>query len=164
MDYSSGLDYYTTDYEYDITNVHVYPNQTQYFKLTQFLAYSANERNSQTIRRRARHRRHQRPNLGYKSQNIFLKSLTKVSTMPNFWIIIVSSKSMKWWVNCHWEFATIRVMNFKFKIEWPSLSETMSLLARKIVTSGIFSVRFTQTSYLRVRSNKEFCRTLLLTS
>ena len=48
-------------YEYDIDDVFVYPNQTQYFKLRQFLAYSANERNMQTIHRR--HQRHRRSNL-----------------------------------------------------------------------------------------------------
>ena len=57
------IDYYTNDYEYDITDVFVYPNQTQYFKLNQFLAYSANERNTQTIHRWTRHQRHRRPNL-----------------------------------------------------------------------------------------------------
>ena len=62
------IDVYDTDddYEYDIsymTDVRVYPNQTQYFKLNQFLAYSANERNTQTIHRWTRHQRHRRPNL-----------------------------------------------------------------------------------------------------
>ena len=51
------------DYEYDISymaDVRVYPNQTQYFKLNQFLAYSANERKMQTIPRRAHNGRHRR--------------------------------------------------------------------------------------------------------
>ena len=47
--YIDSYEGYSLDYEYDITDLRIYPNQTQYFKLSQFLAYSANERNTKTI-------------------------------------------------------------------------------------------------------------------
>ena len=41
--------YDLTDYEYDPSKMYIFPNQTQYFKLREFLANSANERNRQAI-------------------------------------------------------------------------------------------------------------------
>ena len=42
-------DYDYSNFEFDPSETHIYPNQTQYFKLRAFLANSANERNRQTI-------------------------------------------------------------------------------------------------------------------
>ena len=40
---------YQEEFYYDPDNLYIFPNQTQYFKLRDFLAKSANERNKQAI-------------------------------------------------------------------------------------------------------------------
>ena len=48
-EYFDHYDNDLTDYEYDPSRMFIFPNQTQYFKLRDFLANSANERNKQAI-------------------------------------------------------------------------------------------------------------------